>query len=120
MELVPPTNKHHLRFERAHWVYQEFSRKVRQHPGMILHNVSIEEHRGLHKEVQGIRPVTKTLAIISLSHLMSMNTQDARQAAVPHADFLAYIGEDDTKLGEEARAHADHLNQQIDYFNLRT
>mgnify|MGYP000405514754 CR=1 FL=1 len=112
-------DNHHGCYDRASWRLLEFTRRIREHPGMILHGIERPIHVGAHKEIGPVAPPGRTLAIIALAHLNALGVQDGREGFVLQADFLWYLSNEDTRLGEEAYMQANHLEQQIEYFGLR-
>ena len=118
--MSPMENDHHLQWNRAEWMSQRIAKKIRQHPGMILHNVYIPTHRSLHREIQPIQIPSHTLAIVRLAHLNTIDLKDARTAAPVHADFLWRLAEmGPGRLGDESALYAQHLEDQIEFLGLR-
>jgi hypothetical protein len=112
-------NKHHTRWVRREWLMSSVTRKIREHPGMIIPLLKAE-HNELHREIEPVRPPYRTLALVELAHLQSFGSNTPELVIPSHAQYLAHIGEFDSKLGEEARIQADHLQQQIEFLGIQT
>lgn len=111
-------NDHHLNFARREWVLNEFARKIRQHPGMIVHGLHVPKHNRLHQEIPPISPPSRLLATVALTHLNACNVKDGREGAVLQANYLWHLAGQDTELGDEAYKYAQHLDWQIDFLGL--
>jgi hypothetical protein len=111
-------NKHHLNWCRSQWYRDGISKRIREHPGMII-PMRIEDHNALHKEIQPIKPPFRDLGVIALAHLHALDSTDPKFVIPLQADYLWYMAEADTQLGHEAFKYADHLEQQIAFIGLR-
>lgn len=114
----PQYNDHHLNWEKRQWNMMGFARRIRQHPGMIVHGLYIPTHNRLHQEIPPIKPPSQVLANIALNHLMSLDVSDGREGAILQADYLWHLAGQDTDLGGEAYNYAQHLDWQIDFLGL--
>lgn len=112
-------NKHHLCFERKAWEREQFSRKIRQHPGMII-PLYIPTHNALHREIGPIQPPYRTLGLVALAHLYSLDSTDPYYVIPTQADYLWSLTEKENgQLGDEAYKYAIHLEDQIQFLGLR-
>jgi hypothetical protein len=111
-------NDHHLNWEKRQWRMFGFARRIREHPGMIVHGLYIPTHNRLHQEIPPIAPPSALLGGISLTHLMSIDVDDGRDGAILQADYLWKIAQQDTELGDEAYKYAQHLDWQIEFLGL--
>jgi hypothetical protein len=107
-----------MNWEKRYWMQDGIARRIREHPGMII-RLPISLHNELHQEIRPIVPMSRGLGVIALSHLHSLDSDDARYVAPIQADYLWYMAEADTQLGHEAFKYADHLEQQISFLDLR-
>lgn len=112
------SNDHHLNWEKRQWNMFGFARRIRNHPGMIVHGLYIPTHNRLHQEIPPIAPPSALLGGIALSHLMSLNIEDGREGAIIQADYLWQVARQDSELGDEAYRYAQHLDWQIDFLGL--
>jgi hypothetical protein len=85
---------------------------------MIVHNLYIPTHNRLHQEIGPIDPPTRNLAVVALTHLMSLDVEDGREGAIIQANYLWHLAQQDTELGDEAYKQATHLDYQIEFLNL--
>lgn len=112
------TNDHHLNWEKRQWTMQGFTRRIREHPGMIVHGLYIPTHNRLHQEIGPIKPPSRLLANVALNHLLSLDVTDGREGAILQADYLWQVARQDSELGNEAYAYAQHLDWQIEFLGL--
>jgi len=112
------TNDHHMFWEKRQWAMQGFTRRIREHPGMIVHGLYIPTHNRLHQEIGPIKPPSQLLANVALNHLRSLDVTDGREGAILQADYLWGVAEQDSELGDEAYKYAQHLEWQIEFLQL--
>lgn len=111
-------NRHHMNWEKRHWMRDGIAKRIREHPGMII-KLPIQQHNELHREIRPLMPMSRELGVIALAHLHALDSDDAHFTAPIQADYLWYMAEADTQLGHEAFKYADHLEQQIAFIGLR-
>lgn len=111
-------NDHHLNWNKREWMMYDFARRIRQHPGMIVHGLYIPTHNRLHQEIPPIAPPSKLLATVALTHLVACEVTDGREGAILQANYLWHLAGQDTPLGDEAYKYAQHLDWQIDFLGL--
>lgn len=111
-------NAHHLNWNKREWAMLGFARRIREHPGMIVHDLYIPTHNRLHQEIGPIKPPSALLGGIALSHLNSVDISDGREGAIIQADYLWKIAQQDSELGDEAYKYAQHLEWQIEFLGL--
>ena len=111
-------NNHHLNWNKTWWERDQFSRRIRQHPGMII-RLPIKLHDELHHEIPPAMPPHRTLGIVALGHLNGLESADPLKVVTWHTDFLWHLAEADSRLGHEALKQAEHLERQIGFLGLR-
>lgn len=111
-------NDHHLNWNKRQWTMDSFTRRIREHPGMIVHGLYVPTHNRLHSEIGPINPPSRDLAIIALTHLISLDITDGREGAIIQADYLWHLAQQDTEIGDEAYKQATHLDYQIEFLGL--
>lgn len=111
-------NDHHLNYNRRDWTMHRIARKIREHPGMIVHKLYIPTHNRLHQEIGPIKPPSEELGLIVLSHLRQLDISDGREGALLHADHLWELSKEDSELGDEAYKYARHMEDQIEFLQL--
>ena len=111
-------NDHHGWYNRKDFCYEEVTRKMREHPGSIIHGLHIAVHNRLHREIGPVVPPSRLLANIALNHLRSIDVSDGREGFILQADYLWGIAQQDTELGDEAYRLATHLDHQIQFLGL--
>lgn len=112
-------NKHHTSWCKNQWYKDGVSKRIREHPGMII-PLPIPLHNELHREIRPIAPPIRDLGLVALSHLQALGSTDPKFVLPLQADYLWYIAEADTQIGHEAFKYADHLEQQLAFLGLRT
>lgn len=85
---------------------------------MIVHGLYIPTHNRLHQEIGPIKPPSRLLANVALNHLLSLDVTDGREGAILQADYLWQVARQDSELGNEAYAYAQHLDWQIEFLGL--
>lgn len=113
-------DNHHGQWDARRWRMEAFTRRIREHPGMILHGVWRPTHEKAHREIPPVQPPGRTLAILALSHLNGLSVRDGREGFVLQADFLWHLSNEDSEFGNEAYIQAQHLEHQIEFFGLRS
>jgi len=112
-------NRHHTQWSKREWSRESYSRKLREHPGMII-PLYIPTHNSLHREIPPISPPFRTLGLIALAHLQSMDIVDPYYVIPSQADYLWQLAErQNGQIGDEAGKYAQHLEWQIEFLGLR-
>lgn len=111
-------NKHHVNWNRSWWESHHMSQRIRNHPGMII-PLPIALHNELHHEIPPIRPPHPILAKLALSKLISTPAIEPVYVIPAQADYLWRLAEEDSLTGDEAYVQARHLEDQIEFLNLR-
>lgn len=111
-------NDHHVNWEKRQWQMHDFARRIREHPGMIIHGLYIPTHNRLHQEIGPIKPPSRRLGLAALSHLRTLDVDDGREGVLLQKDYLWRLAEQDSELGDEAYHYAQHLEWQAEFLGL--
>lgn len=111
-------NRHHTQWEKRQWWRDSVTRRMREHPGMII-KLPIDVHNELHQEIRPIAPPHHTLGLIALAHLRAIDSIDPYIVIPKQTDYLWRLADRDSQVGHEAFKYADHLEQQIAFLDSK-